>query len=492
MSIIDWLVTLIPFSLILIMAVRSGRYVRGVADFLAAGRCAGRYVMCVGDLTAGLSVITLVAMVEANYQVGCALSFWNFFNVLAGIATTLTGYCVYRYRATRALSFGQFLEMRYNRTVRIVAAIIRNVAEMITNAIGPAIAAGFFVYFLGLSRYVNILGFQISTVGIIVAICLFLAMLCIWPGGRVSLLLTDCAQGIMTYPIFVIISVFILCKFSWFEEIAPVMMDRVDGESFLNPFDIENLREFNLFSTTVAVFGNILNRAAWFGNDTTNSGRTPHEQKMAGILGYWRNGFSYIMMTLVALMIITYMNHKDFSQDSYEVRNALSANVTEELIPDRELQEKINTTIAAIPPHTHTIGVDAPLSQASNLDTPYYDTFRNLLTELPEDHELYEQRFKLSQRYRSTYNQMMTPVVLRKLFPVGLGGLFCLLMLMLLISTDDSRIFNASSTLVQDCIMPFVKKPWTTKQHIMWLRLASVAVALFFFVVAIFFQNLDF
>ena len=38
------------------MAFYSRRYARGVVDYLAAGRIAGRYVISVGDLTAGLSV----------------------------------------------------------------------------------------------------------------------------------------------------------------------------------------------------------------------------------------------------------------------------------------------------------------------------------------------------------------------------------------------------------------------------------------------------
>ena len=52
----------------------------------------------------------------------------------------------------------------------------------------------------------------------------------------------------------------------------------------------------------------ILQRASWFGNDTTNSAKTPHEQKIAGILGPWRNGFSWTMIRLVTLLIITVLN----------------------------------------------------------------------------------------------------------------------------------------------------------------------------------------
>ena len=57
------------------------------------------------------------------------------------------------------------------------------------------------------------------------------------------------------------------------------MMDRVEGQSFINPFDIEKLRDFNIFAIFVTLVGNVLNRASWIGDDTTGSGHTPHEQK---------------------------------------------------------------------------------------------------------------------------------------------------------------------------------------------------------------------
>ena len=76
MHLIDWLIVILPLALVMFLAVYSRKYVRGVVDFLAAGRVAGRYVLSAGDLTAGLSVITLVALVESKYQIGFALSFW--------------------------------------------------------------------------------------------------------------------------------------------------------------------------------------------------------------------------------------------------------------------------------------------------------------------------------------------------------------------------------------------------------------------------------
>lgn len=485
MHLIDWLIVIVPVSLVVFLALYSRRYVRGVVDYLAAGRVAGRYVISAGDLTAGLSVITLVALVESKYQVGYALSFWEYLVIPIGIIMSLTGYCIYRFRETRSLSIGQFLEMRYSKPLRIVAATIRTLAEMITNAIGPAVAANFFIYFLGLPHKVMIFGINMPTFGLIVAFSLCLCMVVIWPGGRISLLISDAFQGLMCYPIFVIIAGFIFLNFGWGDTIGPVMLDRVKGESFINPFDIENLRDFNIFALVVTMIGSVLNRASWIGNDTTSAGRTPHEQKMAGILGTWRNLYAALMMLLIAVMVIALMTHHKFASQSREIRHQLTQKVAKEAVSDPELREQLNARLAGIPVSTHQIGVDAPLSQDNNIDTPYIETARETLAGTPEGNLQF-------QKFRTLYQQMMLPVALQNILPIGIMGLFCLLMVMLLISTDDSRVFNASSTIVQDIVIPFFKTPLTPKQHVLLLRLVSTTVCIFFFFVSIFFVQIDY
>ncbi|CAM2870788.1 sodium:solute symporter family transporter [Rariglobus hedericola] len=482
---LDWLIVIVPVVLILWLAVYSKKYVRGVVDFLAAGRVAGRYVLSAGDMTSGLGVIALVALVESKYQVGYALSFWEYLTIPVGIAMSLTGYCVYRFRATRSLSIGQFLEMRYNRKFRIVAASLRTLSEMLTNAIGPAIAANFFIYFLGLPHKIMIFGLALPMFALLVGASLVLCMLVIWPGGRISLLITDAFQGLISYPIFVIIAGYIFLHFGWHDTIAPVMMDRVDGENFINPFDIEKLRDFNIFALVVTIMGNILNRASWIGNDTSNCGRTPHEQKMAGILGTWRTLYSNLMLLLVAVMIITLMTHRSFSNQAHEIRQQLTQQVAAEAVVDPALRARLDANIAALPVAQHQIGVDAPLSRQDNIDTPYLQTARETLGNTPEGNVQF-------QKFRTLYQQMMLPVAIKNLLPVGLMGLFCLLMIMLMLSTDDSRVFNASSTIIQDIVMPLRKKGFTPEQHLLALRLCSTSVCVFFFVVSLFFVQLDY
>ena len=332
MNIVSCLIVMIPVLFVVAMAFYSKRYVRDISDYLACGRVAGRYVISVGDVAAALSVINLVASVERIYQCGLAIGFWSAIIVPITIFISLTGFCVYRFRQTRCLSMGQFLEMRYSRSFRIVASVIRIVSEMVTNSIGPAVAVRFFIFFIGIPHKIPLFGLELPTYSILVVLTLTLALAILWPGGRISLLITDCLQGIISYPILVIFIVFILTKISWFSDVTPVMLDRATGESFLNPMDISELRDFNLFALVVTIVSLILGRAAWFGNDSTSAGRTPHEQKMANILGTWRNAFTGNISLLLGVFVIAFMLSGRFATQSHEIRVELSQKVAKEVI----------------------------------------------------------------------------------------------------------------------------------------------------------------
>ena len=520
MSWIDWLIVIIPVAFVIGIGLWSRRYVRSVADYLAAGRICGRYVISVGDIANALSIIGLVAYVEVQYKTGYALSFWNNIMLPLGIILSLTGYCTYRFRETKAMSLGQFLEMRYSRAFRVFAAFLRSIAEMLANMIMPAIAARFFIYILDLPRSVSVLGFEIPTFMILVTICLTIAISIICMGGTLALVITDAIQGILLYPLMVVFTVFVLVKFSWSQEIVPVMMDRAAGESFLNPYDISKLRDFNLFFLVVTVFTTIIHRASWIGAGTSTAAKSPHEQKMASLLGTWRGALNGIFYVLIAVMILTVMNHKNFAPMAKEIRTDLCQQVAKDVAGSEIMQKKINQKLAALPPLVHEIGKDAPLSDSNNLDTVYLNVVHKTLLEgerTPTEQAAHIAKItdgmdeaqkaealkneKLDretaghskfQQFRTLYHQLLLASTMRKLLPTGLLGLFMLLLVMAMISTDDTRIYSASLTIAQDVILPLRKKDFTPEQHVLVIRLTSIGVGVFFFFGSFFMAQLDY
>ena len=126
MHFIDWLLVALPLLVILWVGFKAQSYIRNVSDFLSAGRLCGRYLISIADIANGLSIMGLVAFVEVHYRTGFALTFWQNLTMPLGVVLSLTGFVTYRFRETKAMSFGQYIEMRYSRKLRIFASALRS------------------------------------------------------------------------------------------------------------------------------------------------------------------------------------------------------------------------------------------------------------------------------------------------------------------------------------------------------------------------------
>lgn len=488
MTCLDWIIVSVFLIFIVGMGIYSMRYVRGITDYLACGRVCGRYVISVADVANGLALITMIGAVEAGYKSGFAYGFWGSISTPVMLFVSLSGFVVYRFRQTKAMSFGQFIEMRYSRRLRIFASTLRSIAEMLANMILPSLAGRFFICFLNLPESYQICGFRISTFLTVMVICLSLSIAMILFGGSVTLVITDTIQGLVAYPVLAVFVVFVFWKFSWPNEVLPVLMDRAPGENFLNPYEVQNLRDFNLVYVIVILFTSVFNRGIGLGaGGGTSAAKSPHEQKMAGVLGAWRGGFMAVFYVVLVLMVIVFMNHKNFAREATESRRELSVRAANQLIADPELRSKVIAKTEAVPVHAHMIGKDPALSLKHNLDTPYLEAIAAVARENPGA----GLEGKVPE-FKTLFHQMMLPAVLRKLLPPGLMGLFCMLVILMIISTDDSRIMSASLTLSQDLVLPLFKKPPNQKQHIAMIRIVTVLVGLFFLFGSLFMSQLEY
>lgn len=518
----DWLILILPVCFVMYMGFYTRRYVRGVSDFLSAGRLCGRYVISMGDVANSLSIIGLVGYIEMRYKTGFSVGFWSSVLAPLWIVLGLTGYIAYRFRETRAMSLGQFLEMRYSRRFRIVAAGLRSLAEMLANMIMPAIAARFFIQMLDLPQTYHVLGLELSTYVSLMILFLTLAISLICFGGTLALVITDTIQGMILYPAIACFVVFLFWKFSVGGEIMPVMADRVAGESFINPYDISKLRDFNLFTVViVAVYGTVMNRANWIGAGYSSAAKSPQEQKMAGLLGNWRNAIINVFYVLIAAALIAFLNHKNFASEANDVRKDLAVRVADAVFKntsddpsnaDPHLREVVKAAVADVPAQVHEIGVDPPLSQDRNLDTAFLDVIHGALKDDARDRKtaeldaagvvgearekaLIDAEGKANdafQRCRTLYYQQNLSVTMRALLPPGLFGLFALLLFLAMLSTDDTRIYSAALTLAQDVVLPLKKKPFTPRGHLWMIRIVSICIGVFFLAGSYWMKQMDY
>jgi len=76
-------------------------------------------------------------------------------------------------------------------------------------------------------------------------------------------------------------------------------------------------------------------------------------------------------------------------------------------------------------------------------------------------------------------NQMTVPVALRVLLPPGFTGIFCALMVFLMVSTDTTYLHSWGSIFIQDIVLPYRRKPFTPETQLRLLKISILAVAVF-------------
>ncbi|MEA4863445.1 MAG: sodium:solute symporter [Victivallaceae bacterium] len=428
MTWIDYLVIAVPFVAIVYFGVRAQSYVTGVSDFLSAGRCAGRYLIGVAAGEATLGLITVVNYCEIYYKSGWSFFFWQNLLYAAIWIMAITGFVNYRYRETRVLTMAQLLEERYSRSFRIFTGILSFTAGLINYALFPAVAGRFLIYYCRLPDAIVIGSLHIQMFGFLMAICLAVALLITLSGGQLTTMVTDCLQGIFSYFVFTVLLIVVMFLFSG-AQFEYALTSRPLGQSLLNPFDISGMTDFNLMYVMIGVFTAIYTRMAWQGTQGYNcAGASPHEQKMGGLISSWRYNFTPLMTIILVLAAYTYMNHPDFADQSALVSS--------------ELAQRIN--------------------EASSATTA---TLRS---------------------------QMLVPVSLRTLLPVGFAGAFAAVMVFMMISTDTTYLHSWGSILIQDVILPFRKKPFRPKTQMFLLRCSILFVAVFAWVFSMYFGQVTF
>jgi len=417
MSWIDWLITVGFLGFVAAWAVYVRRFTKSVADFLAAGRFAGRYMLTVAEGAAGLGAISVIAAFEQHYVAGLCPLWWNWLFTAVQIGVALSGWIIYRFRQTRAMTMAQFFEIRYSRKFRIYTGIIAYISGVLNFAIFPAVGTRFFIYYCELPATFDVFGLTISTYAVTMAILIGVSVLFTF-GGMAAVMVTDFIQGLFTYIVLTVIIIFLISNIGW-ERISEMMLISPGGASLVNPYDTGKVKDFNIWFFLIATFATIYAYKSWQGQQGYNcAAKTPHEARMGGILATWRNQFLMVLVPMLAIFAYTFLHHADYAVRAETITNCLAE------IPNSQIRE-----------------------------------------------------------------QMIVPMFLRSILPVGLLGLFCAVMLCAFVGCNETYLHSWGTMLIQDVILPFRTKPLSPNQHLRLLRCSIITVAVFIFLFSLLFTQ---
>lgn len=327
MNWIDWAIVVASIIMIRLVSWSTRSLMRGVADFLSANRVAGRYLLTISGEMGNFGVITLVANWQVFTSAGFVYSWWPLMYAPLTIVFIMTGWVFYRLRETRALTVGQFFEMRYSRKFRVCAGLLCWISGIINFGIFPAVAARFIIYFCGLPEYFLVpgIGLHIASYPTIMLLDLGAALYFVLAGGQISVMVTECAQGMVACIAYLAIAIAAIVLIPWHTEVAALQMAPV-GQSMLNPFQTLHVKDFNPSFFIIQAFVVIYGYKVWLGGQGfMTSARNPHEQRMGALLSNWR----VVPLTLMGLVLplagYTVMHSPHFATQAAQINSVLNS-----------------------------------------------------------------------------------------------------------------------------------------------------------------------
>jgi len=322
---LDWSILIVVYAAMAGGVWLLRPFMRGVADFLAAGRTAGRYMLSVSQGVAALGAISVVGFLEQNYVAGFSLTWWGLSTAVVVLLITVTGFVIYRFRETRCLTLAEFFERRYSRRFRIFMGLLAFLSGIINFGIFPAVGARFFIHYIGLPEVLQIGPIPVGSFPAVMALLLVTSLLFVFSGGQVAVIITDFVQGIFVNIVFLAVVVFLLATVSW-DQIFTALGTAPQDASLINPFHTSQLRDFNFWYFLIGTIGVVYVVMSWQGTQGYNaSAKSAHEAKMGAVLSNWR-GLPHVMfMLIVPIVAYTVLHHPDFGAESARVAGRLAS-----------------------------------------------------------------------------------------------------------------------------------------------------------------------
>lgn len=331
LGIVDWAIVAMFVTALAASAWSMRRFARSVSGFLSANRLAGRYLLTVSYNMAQVGVITLVWYFQLGYDVGFTQYWWGYLEGPSLVVLAATGWVIYRFRETRAMTLAQFFEMRYSRRFRVFSGVVAFISGILNYAIFPGVTARFFVAMLGLPDQFGFLGATVPTFPAVMAVLLAFAVFMVFAGGMLAVLVTDFFQGVFCFCTFVTLCWWVLLSFPW-PQLEETMLLLPAGKSMLNPLGLQEEQNFNVVYWLISAFILFYACRAWQGDQGYNSAaRDAHEARMGQLLNGWRYRTLMLVTVLVPLAVRAFLTHPEHAAASAGLQELIAAQPTEAL-----------------------------------------------------------------------------------------------------------------------------------------------------------------
>jgi SSS family solute:Na+ symporter len=342
---IDWLVVVVFILALTLVAASTKRFTKSVADFLAANRCAGRYLISTADGMVAFGLTSVIMFFEMFYEAGFTAQWWQLGLTPFITVLYLTGWVVYRFRRTRSLTLLQFFELRYSKRFRIFVGVLSFGVFLTTMGIMPATGARFFMYACNLPQNISLAGFEVSTFITIMLILLGTALAFTLAGGHIAVMVTDFLQGMFSNIILLVLMFVLVILIPWNTLIDGLLQAPAEA-SKIHPFHTGEIKTYDFWFFLIWGFNFFYVFPAWQGvQGYHGAAKNPHEARMARVLGNIRGIVLYNAVILIPVVAYVLMHHPQFADIAAGVKTRVAAETSDYYAKQVTVTTAISTLI---------------------------------------------------------------------------------------------------------------------------------------------------
>ncbi len=225
LSILDIIFIVIYLVLVFFSGTLVKKYVKGIDNFLVAGRSMGFHLGLLSLMCTEIGMITYVYYAELGFKAGFAALIVAFPPVVAYIFLGSTGFIIKPLLEMKISTIPEFFSRKYSKGVRLYIGIIMAVGGILNFGVFPGVEANFINIVTGIPQEYLL----ITMVVLLTLVLIYTAI-----GGMVSVIVTNYIQYILLSFGMIFITIYGIFHIGWGNIVNAVSTEL--GDKGMDPF----------------------------------------------------------------------------------------------------------------------------------------------------------------------------------------------------------------------------------------------------------------
>ncbi len=225
LSTLDIILIIVYLILIFLSGTLVKKYVRGIDNFLVAGRAMGFHLGLLSLMCTEIGMITYVYYAELGFKAGLAALVVAFPPVIAYLFLGRTGFIIKPLLEMKISTIPEFFSIKFSKGVRFYIGIIMAIGGILNFGVFPGVEANFINIVTGIPKE-----YLLTTMVVMLTLVLIYTVV----GGMVSVIVTNYIQYILLSIGMIFITVYGIFEIGWGNIVSSATKEF--GEKGINPF----------------------------------------------------------------------------------------------------------------------------------------------------------------------------------------------------------------------------------------------------------------